>query len=205
MLNESPKASDPNSSTAQHVVRRLSGRYLFVLGAVAALIVVDQSLVQPLLVRVSAFAPAINVAGRQRMLSQRITKAALAAKDEADPSSRAAHLNELRQSLQQWTTEHDALDQGDPSLGIAAIHNRAVDEKWNVLLPHYDAMVAAAREIIQSGANNDRSPAARAATGALLEHEGRFLATMDQLVQLMEDEAATAVWRLRRSRPRLQP
>ena len=39
--------------------------------------VVDQAVVQPLLVRLDAYAPAINLSGRQRMLSQKLTKAAL--------------------------------------------------------------------------------------------------------------------------------
>ena len=45
------------------------------------LVVVDQAIIQPMLIHVNAFAPAINVAGRQRMLSQRLTKASLALRE----------------------------------------------------------------------------------------------------------------------------
>src|SRR5690606_30052736 len=60
------------------VARPLARRYFVALALVAGLTVLDQMVVQPLLVRQAFYAPVINVAGRQRMLSQRLTKAALA-------------------------------------------------------------------------------------------------------------------------------
>src|SRR5438874_235889 len=56
----------------------LGWRYFWAFACVALLIVLNQVLVQPSLIRVMSDAPVINIAGRQRMLSQRLTKAALA-------------------------------------------------------------------------------------------------------------------------------
>ena len=161
-----------------------------VLCAVAGLVVVDQAIVQPMLIRVNAFAPAINVAGRQRMLSQRLTKAALALREADTSATRKMRLNELRESLAQWTLEHDALAKGDLALGILPIRSAELDSQWEKLAPHYRAMVAAVRKIIQIGGAADAWKGSGSPTDALVEHEAHFLPTMDSIVKLMEHEAA---------------
>jgi nitrate/nitrite-specific signal transduction histidine kinase len=57
---------------ADRLVRQLDTRYLLLLAGVAIALVLDQALVQPGLASLNSYAPAINLAGRQRMLSQRI-------------------------------------------------------------------------------------------------------------------------------------
>jgi C4-dicarboxylate-specific signal transduction histidine kinase len=186
-------------SSTHRVVRYLGWRYLFVLSTVAALMAVDQAVIQPMLVRVNAFAPAINVAGRQRMLSQKLTKAALALRETSDQHARDMRLDELRQSLQQWTKEHHALLEGDRQLGIRPVRTAELEQQWTKLEPHYQAMVAAASDLI----HKDPSVASRAddtltsAVSTIVAHETNFLPTMDRIVKLMEDEAARAVARLR--------
>ena len=53
------------------LVGSLNGRYLVALGLVALLVLLNELLVQPSLLAILTDAPIINVAGRQRMLSQR--------------------------------------------------------------------------------------------------------------------------------------
>lgn len=197
MIHSASGNSDSSDHSAQRVVRRLAWRYSFVLVAVAVLIIVDQAIVQPMLVHVNAFAPAINVAGRQRMLSQRLTKASLALRVADDEASRQLRLDELQKSLAQWTAAHDALVNGDSALGIRAIRTAALDAEWRKLDPNYNAMVAAAREILSAGGDSSAHSEVSSATAALVEHEALFLPTMDRIVQLMEDEAAKVVFRLR--------
>src|SRR5438874_37354 len=65
-LFELTNAADSKAGPANILVRRFSNRYLMVLIAVALLVVTDQAVVQPLLLRLNAYAPAIDLAGRQR-------------------------------------------------------------------------------------------------------------------------------------------
>jgi C4-dicarboxylate-specific signal transduction histidine kinase len=169
----------------------LAGRYLFVLVAVAALIVVDQAVVQPLLVQLNAFAPAINVAGRQRMLSQKLTKAALEFAAAPDDATRTPRSDELRSTLEQWTVEHAALLDGDRQLGIQPIRSPELTRQWAALDPHYETMVAAANDLLRVDASVSHS------VSTIVEQEAKYLPTMDRIVKLMEDEAARAVARLR--------
>ncbi|MBA3480372.1 MAG: type IV pili methyl-accepting chemotaxis transducer N-terminal domain-containing protein [Pirellulales bacterium] len=174
-------------------MRRLSVRYLFVLLAVAVLIGADQAVIQPLLVRMNVFAPVVNLAGRQRMLSQRLAKAALAQAVD-DAAAHAVRRTELRDSLAEWATAHDALRNGGVALDIPRIHSPAIDEAWMELQPHFDAMQDSAQQLV---ADSDSDDLLQAAVTALLEHEPPFLATMDRIVQLMQDQAADELRRLR--------
>ena len=179
------------------LVRRLAARYLIVLVLVALLMVLDQAVVQPLLVRLDTYAPAINLSGRQRMLSQKLTKAALALEASQDDAARNARLIELRETLDQWSTAHQALLHGDDQLEIRRIDSPELARQWDLIQPQFDAMCSAAAEIIDS-ARPDRLPAAVArAVGKITAHEASFLATMDRIVNLMEREAANEVSRLR--------
>lgn len=178
-------------------VRRLAWRYLFVLAMVAALIVVDQAVIQPMLIRLNAFAPAINVAGRQRMLSQRLAKAALALNETEVEAIRSARRKELEQSLGRWTAEHDALLHGDEPLGIRPIRTSELDAQWSELEPHYQAMVAAGNALVRQSNNSTAGSSQAQAVAKMVTHEAAFLPTMDRIVKLMEDEAARAVARLR--------
>jgi len=185
------KSTHADSLSTQSVVRRLAGRYLFVLVAVAALVVVDQAIVQPLLVRLNAFAPAINVAGRQRMLSQKLTKAALEFEAAREDATRTLRRDELRSTLERWAAEHAALLEGDRQLGIQPIRSPELSQQWATLDPHFQAMVFAADDLLGDDVSASHSVA------TIVEQEAEYLPTMDRIVKLMEDEAARAVARLR--------
>jgi C4-dicarboxylate-specific signal transduction histidine kinase len=178
------------------LVQRLSRRYLFVLAAVVFLVVVDQAVVQPLLARMSSFAPVINVAGRQRMLSQKLTKSALALRAAEDQATTQARRRELGETLAAWEAANTALQNGDASRDIVKIDIPMLRSEWQLIGSHFDAMCAAADQIIQSG---DHAGAAqlRSATNTIVDHEEQFLMSMDRIVSLMEREAAKSVARLR--------
>ncbi len=93
---------------------RLSRRYWAAFAIVALLLLVSQVVVQPPTLRLLTDAPTINIAGRQRMLSQRIAKSALAMKRATDDAERTTRRDELSQTLAVWTEAHERLGRGEP-------------------------------------------------------------------------------------------
>lgn len=185
--------------TADRLVRRLSVRYLLVLVAVAALVGLDQIVVQPLLQRLGEFAPVINVAGRQRMLSQKLTKASLAFQAANSTPARLDHQVELRSTLDQWIVGHRALLEGNEELGIARLVTPEIDGQWKQLQPHWQVMRDAADALGRVDAATsaaDRAPVSQL-VASVLEHERHYLPTMDRIVKLLEREAAGEVRQLR--------
>ncbi len=95
----------------------LNQRYRATLALVAFLVLLNQLLVQPSLMRLTTDAPAINIAGRQRMLSQRLAKSALALESK-DSTTRLRYLDELDQVLRLWSASHDGLRHGNRALSL---------------------------------------------------------------------------------------
>jgi two-component system sensor kinase FixL len=178
------------------LVRRLSSRYLFVLIAVASLIIVDQAIIQPLLIRLDRYAPAINLSGRQRMLSQKLSKSSLAIQQAPDERQIGAYREELGTTLEQWTAAHHTLQNGDPESGIPQITSPQIHKLWGELNPHFEAMALAASELSELQSNEKASTQSEL-IAVIFRHEAQFLGYMEQIVKAMESEAAREVSQLR--------
>jgi PAS domain S-box-containing protein len=171
-------------------IQGLGRRYVAVLLVVAGLLLLDQAVLQPLLVRLNLYAPVINLAGRQRMLSQRLVKASLAmARNDADD---AKWRMELEESLQTWVRVHNGLQKGDPELDLPGASSPAIQHAFAQLEPHYAALSGSVAGLL------DSSIPPETAIESLLEHEGAYLTTMDRIVRMFEGEARSRVTQLRR-------
>ena len=190
-----PSNSPDDGTTSALLIRRLATRYLFVLALVASLVALDEAVIQPALLRLNLFAPAINLAGRQRMLSQRLTKAALALQAASDEAVRQSRRSELEATLDQWKAAHALLT--DPS--SAGSQSAELTASWRELDPHFQAMCAAAEQVLRATASKGTAAAqAPAAVDALLVHEPQYLPIMERIVKLLEESAERQVTRLRR-------
>lgn len=147
----------------------MKGRYVGALVVVALLLISGQYLVQLALDRQEDDARMINVAGRQRMLSQRLCMWLLAL-DVDDPVQVSVDRAELARVADEWERSRDALQ-----------------------LPLGDdqrAMLAAARAAI--GGTPGQAAVAR-------QHQDAYLASMDATVVAYEHAARDRVLALRRT------
>lgn len=177
---EGPPRPDP----AGGLIRRS----LATLAAVAALLLLNQILVQPPLLELSTDAPLINIAGRQRMLSQRITKAALAIDR---PGGRERYAKELDEALANWTEAHERLRRGRWQAPPSERNRPELRAAFDDLQPYFESLRAAARRIAAGPPTDPRTLA------DLLDTEGEYLARMDRIVGMYERETRAHVDRLR--------
>src|SRR5436190_8381588 len=106
--------------------RRLSRLYITALGTVALLAVLGQVVIQSALQQQSRDALVINIAGRQRMLSQRLTKAALALDVFPDMQERQQNADELRGVVVLWQRSQQGLQHGNVVLGLSGNNSEIV-------------------------------------------------------------------------------
>ena len=168
---------------------RFVRRYRIALAVVAALVLGNAALLQPYMMRLTTDAPLINIAGRQRMLSQRLAKAALAFAVGKDDRG-TAYLAEMKEVLGSWYTAHEQLRRGDTRTSGAGRVSAAVREGLEGLEPSFAKIQNAARQIIQV-AETDRPDLASVRLGlaVILENEAEYLRRMDTVVSLYEREA----------------
>lgn len=178
---------DLNAAEAARILQR---RAWFAIGAVVAIQALNLGLVQPSLLGLATDAPAINIAGRQRMLSQRLAKSALALAAAREESYRA----ELRETLELWVRSHHALQAGDPALSLSGRLSPEARAGFAALMPSFELLRDSATRI-EAATDSGLSPSADLA--ALLGAESEFLGRMDALVGLLERESREHVAQLR--------
>lgn len=173
----------------------LDRKYRLALAAAAAMLLGDQLLVQPYLARLTTDAPLINVAGRQRMLSQRLAKAFLMLEGEAI-ADRPAALDEAKRVLELWVNAQGRLA-GDEEW--ASRSGKDVEEARAALRPHFESIRDAATDLIASH-EFGRPDAARRRQdlAVVLDREPEYLRLMDSLVGLYESEARGRIDKVRR-------
>ena len=160
---------------------RLTVRYLSALALIALVAISGQIVVQSTLSAQTGDAREINLAGRQRMLSQRIAKHALEARHQADP---APSLSALRADVNTWAQVHRALLDGDPDRGLHGI----TDPGTRAMM---DSLTASVETVVRA---SGQSPVQ---VEAILAAERRFLPTMDRVVFALDAESSQNVQSLR--------
>lgn len=168
--------------------------YVVALSTVAVLSLGAQWLIQRQLSNGESDSRVINIAGRQRMLSQELAKAALRT-DSTNHAGQEAR-EEMREALQEWTANHRALQSGDEALRLKPTKSHAMTALFETLEPHFIGLSMAAEQLIASDATE--GAVAIGAVEAIQLHEGPFLLGMDAIVSQLVVEAEERVARLRR-------
>lgn len=130
--------------------------------------------------------PLINQAGRQRMLSQRITKAALLMTLSKNPTYVARAREELTQSMDEWTQASEHIADVISRMDLTDEQKRALDKHMNAIDAPAAAVILSARNLL---ARNPANPDAGVdeAIETLLHEERRYLMAMDNVVNELDN------------------
>ncbi|OJJ14744.1 histidine kinase [marine bacterium AO1-C] len=174
--------------------------YMLALSGIAGVIISTQILIQRAINKQQDDSRVINVAGRQRMLSQQISKNVLKINTELFKDSIQKIQRELTGALQLWKTSHQGLLQGDQTLGLKGQNSLIVNQMFRQIQPHYQAMVAHTDTILYYLKKPVYAQAElRPHINKVLFHEGVFLQQMDQIVFQYDEEARTKVISLKQT------
>jgi len=174
--------------------RRLEYLYLTALGCIAIAIVISQLLIQTSIESQRDDARVINVAGRQRMLSQKITKEAL--KIKQNEGNQSLSKTSLKKALELWKESHEGLLKGDSTLGLSGNNSKRIIEMFGEITPHFEIIYQNAMALISNG-NDERLIYEYVAN--ILSHEQDFLIGMDKIVFQYDKEASAKVQTLKKT------
>lgn len=194
----SPLFAQPNAEQLDSATfSRLRRLYVLALGAIALAIVSGQLLIQDHLRKQTDDSRVVNVAGRQRMLSQRITKQVLLLNTDATPDSLRSLRQQLRKDLWVWQQAHLGLQGGSSKLGLPGQNSPAIRDMFQRVNPHFEAIYRAALQIANASADGVVQPDSQLLT-QIMRNEKRFVAEMDQIVFQYDAESKAKVNEIKR-------
>ena len=179
--------------------------YVLALSLVATLVVAMKVELGSTVQSQSTDARVINVAGRQRMLSQQIARHAMALA-MAPPTQAAQRADALSESLELWIDSHEGLAYRDPEQGLSGTNSEKVTAYFKEIERHHNKAVFLCDQMIEQALlpAEQRPPRDELIREAIVVDGlmGQFLPMMDRIVAAYEQEStarvgsldATAMW-----------
>lgn len=128
---------------------QLRQRFAIILGVIGIVMVSSQLFLQKHLGEQVNDSRVVNIAGRQRMLSQKLAKQILLISSDNNEKQRKQLSNELKQTLKLWSTSHQGLKNGNLGMGLPGTNSEQIKEMFHKLNPAYQSMVEAGQNIVQ--------------------------------------------------------
>ena len=174
----------------------INKRYAAALLATASLLLLSQFLIQLTIINMQGDADIVNISGRQRMLSQKITKCAFGLMLDVAPQTRALYASELEAARDLWQKSHDGLRYGNKAMNLPGDNSPAVRSLFEKMEPHYQAVIASVAVILYTKNNESHKNALMEAVTAIRDNEIEFLNYMDKIVLQYDEESNTKLFQL---------
>ncbi len=191
--------SNNGNSLDQRTFDKLSRLYIIALSTIALSVIVSQILIRNHLKSQQSDSTVINVAGRQRMLSQKLTKDVVSLSAEANLDKRIVLKNKVKTTLKLWQLSHYSLQNGNDSLGLPGKNSVIISKMFNSLNKSFDTISNASESIIEKLENIPPLPVSSfiEEINIIKEKENDFLLMMDKIVNQYDLEANEKVSWLR--------
>ncbi|MEH6656377.1 type IV pili methyl-accepting chemotaxis transducer N-terminal domain-containing protein [Leeuwenhoekiella marinoflava] len=184
------------ASLDQKTFNNLRRLYIIALSLIALSVLISQVLVHKFLNSQTTDSTVINIAGRQRMLSQKLTKEAIQLAQYQNALQTSSLKDSLSATREIWYKSHLALQKGSDSLQIPKNNTAAIEALFQKINPYFDAVYNASETLIRSS-NSSSIGEGEFALETIQANEGSFLKLMDRIVNQYETEAEAKIERLR--------
>lgn len=180
-----------------HRFTRLGTWYILALSAIATVSIIGQLLIQNHLKDQRDDSRVVNVAGKQRMLSQKITKSLLLLPHHR-PGKRKKAAQDLHHSLTLWNVSQQGLLRGNDSLHLPGMNSAEVTRMFDDIDSHFEIMFSNANEVVRKLEKDSTLgyDQIKPNVEKVLEHEESFLAGMEKIVFQYDAEAHAKVSKL---------
>ncbi|MFY0685666.1 MAG: type IV pili methyl-accepting chemotaxis transducer N-terminal domain-containing protein [Cyclobacteriaceae bacterium] len=179
-------------------MKNLSITYVIALSIIGLVVLISQYLIQSSISTSLYDSRTINISGRQTMLSQRITKAALAMETAETEAEFVDYRNELKAAAILWENSHQSLQYGNEKMGLEDVNNS--DKTLLLFLEsesHYEGMRSAIGGLVEiQYADSLAKERVGRYTDKIQKHEGKFLDLMNQITFSYDNESKARVQQL---------
>ena len=188
------------NSLDQRTFDKLSRLYIIALSTIAFSVIISQVLVRNHLDKQQSDSTVINIAGRQRMLSQKLTKEIVSLSVSSDEKNRIFLKNNIKKTLFLWELSHNSLQKGNDSLGLPKQNSVQIKSKFTAINPVFDTIQKASKLILRKLEKNPLISIDYLVSEIkkITNNEGSFLLIMDEIVNQYDLEANEKVAWLRK-------
>jgi len=187
------------NSLDQRTFDKLRRLYIIGFSTIALSVVISQTLIHTHLIGQESDSTVINIAGRQRMLSQKLAKNVVSLSSTSSLKEQLAITNKLKETLYLWELSHNSLQNGNDSLRLPNTNSEAITLKFSTLNPVFDTIAKASKAIISKIENRGTNAATYLNDVTIVKmNEAEFLKQMDAIVNQYNTEAEEKVAWLRK-------
>jgi two-component system sensor histidine kinase DegS len=172
---------------------KLRRMYIFALVTIAVTVLLSQLLIQYNLYSQLSDSRIINISGKQRMLSQKLTKEVLILNFITDSLQKENQINVISKTISLWKFNHYSLVNGNDSLGFPKEKNPILTKHFENLKPNFDIIIKAANTFLVNKKQNQNEQQNQKLVQTILENETVFLSKMNQIVSEYDTEALEKV------------
>ena len=191
--------SKNGNSIDKHTFDKLRRLYIIALSLIALSIIISQFFVRNHLKSQQSDSTVINIAGRQRMLSQKLTKEILLLTNSRDITSRKQYTKELKSTIQLWKASHYMLRSYNDSITKSDIDDTEIKKMFVDLQPYFDNIYESSIQILEvSNKDSLNQYVLKKNLDLIVSNEPLFLGQMDAIVFEYEKEAQNKVSNLKR-------
>lgn len=187
-------------SLDQKTFKKLSRLYIIALSTIAFSVITSQFLIRKHLKDQLSDSRVINIAGRQRMLSQKLTKQIVLLTTKLSVEDKKTLIKKIKNTLSSWELAHVSLQKGNDTLGLPGKNSDIIKAKFVNINPIFDIISTASKKIIAKIESNPLSPIEKLTTeiSIVKRNEVDFLVIMDAIVNEYDSEANKKVNWLRK-------
>lgn len=171
-------------------LRRL---YIFALLTIAITVLLSQLLIQHNLHSQLSDSRIINISGKQRMLSQKLTKEILILNFIADSTNNEEKIGQANEIIKLWKFNQDALENGNDSLGFPKEKSKELSDLFVAIKPNFNNIVNAATVFLNNKKAGINEKENQQLVQDILQNQGLFLDKMNQIVGQYDKEALEKV------------
>ena len=183
------------SSTASADIsfKNLRRLYIFALLTIAITVLLSQLLIQHNLHSQLSDSRIINISGKQRMLSQKLTKEILILNFIADSTNNEEKIGQANEIIKFWKFNQDALENGNDSLGFPKEKSKELSDLFVAIKPNFNNIVTAATVFLNNKKAGINEKENQQLVQDILQNQGLFLDKMNQIVGQYDKEALEKV------------
>jgi PAS domain S-box-containing protein len=173
--------------------KNLKRLYIFALLTIAVTVLLSQLVIQYNIFTQLSDSKIINYSGKQRFLSQKLTKEILVLNFVTETKNNKAEINKINEITRLWIFNHYALEKGNDSLGFPKEKSKKLTELYLDIKPNFNAITKASALFLKNKNLGINEKENQILVTTILKNSAIFLDKMDRIVGQYDIEAREKV------------